>query len=259
MILPPAALVVAHPGHELRLHHWLELTRPMVFVLTDGSGSGQARIDSTVDIIAATGARAGSVMGAFTDREVYRMMLRGAIEPILATTLELADELVARGIRTVVTDALEWYNPTHDLCAIMASLAAERAALLGGRNIALCEYAVTESPRDGGFRFELDDEALERKLAATRSCAPLAREVESLIAKIGLNALRTEVLHPVDAALESLCPPAKPFYETHGETRVASGQYDSVIRWDTHLRPFIERLAAEVRASGEAFRRVRVS
>jgi hypothetical protein len=34
-----AALVIAHPGHELRALHWLRLSRPCVFVLTDGSGS----------------------------------------------------------------------------------------------------------------------------------------------------------------------------------------------------------------------------
>lgn len=31
-----AALVVAHPGHELRVYGWLEQARPRVFVLTDG-------------------------------------------------------------------------------------------------------------------------------------------------------------------------------------------------------------------------------
>ena len=33
-----AVLVVAHPGHELRVHGWLELARPTVCILTDGSG-----------------------------------------------------------------------------------------------------------------------------------------------------------------------------------------------------------------------------
>src|SRR5207253_5484219 len=31
-----AALVIAHPGHELRVYHWLRLARPSVFILTDG-------------------------------------------------------------------------------------------------------------------------------------------------------------------------------------------------------------------------------
>ena len=30
-----AALIVAHPGHELRVHHWLEATRPVVLDLTE--------------------------------------------------------------------------------------------------------------------------------------------------------------------------------------------------------------------------------
>ena len=39
-----AALIVAHPGHELRVHHWMELARPLVLVLTDGSGRQGNRI-----------------------------------------------------------------------------------------------------------------------------------------------------------------------------------------------------------------------
>jgi hypothetical protein len=259
MILAPAALVVAHPGHELRLHRWLELARPMVLVLTDGSGSGRSRIDSTFAIVGATGSRPGAVMGAFTDHEMYRLMLSGDVEPIVATTLMLSDLFVEQGIRTVVADAFEWYNPTHDLCAVMASLAAERAALASGRSVARCEYAVTESPAAGGETFELDDEAMARKLTAAHSCSELAREVESLIAKIGLDALRREVLRPVEAVLESMRPAATPFYETHGEKRVASGQYGLVIRWDTHLRPFLEKLTAAVRGTGVAAQRARVS
>lgn len=33
-----AGLMIAHPGHELLVHGWLEVAHPRVFVLTDGSG-----------------------------------------------------------------------------------------------------------------------------------------------------------------------------------------------------------------------------
>lgn len=72
MIPSPAGLIVAHPGHELRLYRWLEIARPLVFVMTDGSGSGRSRIASTIEILDSIGCAAGSVMGAFTDREIYR-------------------------------------------------------------------------------------------------------------------------------------------------------------------------------------------
>ena len=63
-MLPPgkrAVLVIGHPGHELRVFHWLEMLRPVVFVLTDGSGgSGYSRLPSTTRILDQVGASRGS-------------------------------------------------------------------------------------------------------------------------------------------------------------------------------------------------------
>src|SRR4051794_12943436 len=162
----PAALVIAHPGHELRLHHWLETARPRVFVITDGSGSGRSRIQSTTAVLEATGCTAGSIMAAVTDHEIYRMLLDGEVDPVYGMTLDLAEGLVDHGIRAVVADACEWYNPTHDLCSVMARLAAERAAQSTGRRIACYEYAVTDAASDEGETLELDDAALSRKTTA---------------------------------------------------------------------------------------------
>src|SRR5258708_11323003 len=121
MIPSPAALVVAHPGHELRLYRWLEMARPLVFVITDGSGSGRSRISSTIEILETSGCTAGSIMGVFNDREIYRLMLNGDVDPVVAMTLELADSLIEHDIRSVVADTFEVYNPTHDLPSAMAS------------------------------------------------------------------------------------------------------------------------------------------
>ena len=245
MIPSPAALVIAHPGHELRLHHWLEQATPRVFVITDGSGSGRSRVHSTIEILEATGCTAGSIMAPLTDREVYRMLLDGEVDPVFAMTLDLADSLIEHGIRVVVADACEWYNPTHDLCSVMARLAAERAALATGRPIACYEYAVTEAASGEGETFELDDAALARKTAAAYRYEELGLEVETLIARVGIDALRREVLRPV--ATDLMRPRSKPFYETHGESRVAAGQYNTVIRYEQHFRPFVAALNAAVR------------
>jgi hypothetical protein len=249
MIPSPAALVVAHPGHELRLYHWLETAKPLVFVITDGSGSGRSRIDSTTKLLGTIGCGTGSIMAAFTDREVYQMMLNGCVDPVVAMTLDLAESLIEHGIRSLVADACEWYNPTHDLCAAMASLAAERASLATGRTIARYEYAVTEAPSGDGELLELDEAAMSRKTAAAYRYQVLSHEVENLIARIGVNALRREVLRPVAPGVAPSKPASKPFYETHGETRVAAGQYSTVIRHEQHFRPFVEKLIAAVRAT----------
>jgi len=72
------ALVIAHPGHELRVHGWLEKARPLVFVLTDGSGrSGLPRLNSTRKVLLDAGAKTGPIFGRFTDAETYASIPRG--------------------------------------------------------------------------------------------------------------------------------------------------------------------------------------
>ena len=74
----PAALVVAHPGHEISLHGWLERVKPVVFVLTDGSGQrGVSRLSSTTRVLERAGARRGPVYGRFTDGRIYDALLAG--------------------------------------------------------------------------------------------------------------------------------------------------------------------------------------
>jgi hypothetical protein len=73
-----AALVVAHPGHELRVHHWLERARPLVLVLTDGSGHTEhSRLQRTTALLERAGATPGRIYGRLSDRDLYRAILSG--------------------------------------------------------------------------------------------------------------------------------------------------------------------------------------
>ena len=75
----PAALVVAHPGHEVRLHGWLAAARPSVSILTDGSGrSGRPRLDSTSAYLREIGVEAGELYGRFSDRNIYEILFQNA-------------------------------------------------------------------------------------------------------------------------------------------------------------------------------------
>src|SRR5438552_2179679 len=75
-----AALVIAHPGHELRVHAWVELAQPLAFVLTDGSGhTGQSRLASTSRLLERTGAAPGGIYGRLTDRALYPAILGGDV------------------------------------------------------------------------------------------------------------------------------------------------------------------------------------
>src|SRR5688572_26672850 len=78
----------------------------------------------------------------------------------------------------------------------------------------------------------LDDDALERKLAAARDYPELNGEVEAALRLLGRDIFRSECLRPAanNAALEDLVE-IPPFYERHGENRVREGIYGHVIRY----------------------------
>src|SRR6476469_10620577 len=87
-------LFIAHPGHELCVHGWLEIARPTVFVLTDGSGrSGRSRIKATTNVLSQAGAEPGSIYGRLTDAAVYRAILNHDFELFLAIAGEFAESL----------------------------------------------------------------------------------------------------------------------------------------------------------------------
>lgn len=234
----PAALVVAHPGHELRLFRWLETEHATLFVLTDGSGrSGRSRVESTRHVLASAGCKPGSMMGALTDVDVYRDVLAGDVTNIARLTKELAVAIAGGGFRSIVSDAVEFYNPTHDLCWVMANLAARVCG-----SVDRFSFAVVGHP-DNGLAIELDDDAFCRKMEMATRYDDLAVDVEELIRRVGSDALRREVFTPVDPrAIAPEEPCEMPYFERRGEEQVSSGRYAVVLRYREHFAPFIKKL-----------------
>jgi hypothetical protein len=254
----PAALVIGHPGHELRVHHWLERTRPIVFVLTDGSGrGGVSRLDATRDVLARTGSVPGELFGPLTDRACYDALLAGDVALFQDLARRLASALVAADIRQVASDAVEGYNPTHDVCQMLAAAAVDIAAAgaAPGRDIAHVEFPLVGSPSpeeelaDGDTRLVLDDAALDRKIAAARAYPGLAGEVEAALRAHGREAFRVECLRRACASPER--PGDAPFYEQHGARRVEEREYPAVVTLRDHVRPLaraLRTLVDDVRA-----------
>ncbi|HYJ80981.1 MAG TPA: hypothetical protein VEW03_15320 [Longimicrobiaceae bacterium] len=243
--------MVAHPGHELRVYGWMERERPLVFVLTDGSGSGgEARLQSTTDVLARTGARAGSVYGWMSDRDIYSAILAHDTARFTALASELAGALAAYGADCVAGDAVEGYNPSHDVCRLVINAALRLAGAEGGAAIRAYDFPLVGAPqqcpdalRARALWLQLDDAALERKLDAARSYRELAGEVETALERFGVAPFRTECLRPVDLDERYGWDPAQvPYYESYGEQRVAEGVYDRVLRFREHVAPIADAL-----------------
>jgi hypothetical protein len=252
------ALVVGHPGHELRAFHWMERTRPLVLVVTDGSGrDGASRIESTRRVLAATGGVAGGVFGQRTDRAVYDALLRGDATFFVALAEEILAELEAARVESVAGDAAEGFNPTHDVCRLVLDAVVNRLRR-GGREIRNYSFALAAAPdalppeahHGSTLRLDLEAEALARKLEAARQYPELEAEVNGALARFGDAAFARETLWEAPPHAPRCDPP--PAYEIHGERRVAQGAYGTVLRARHHVLPVASALAAWAADDGAA-------
>ncbi|HEV2706825.1 MAG TPA: hypothetical protein VGV59_12930 [Pyrinomonadaceae bacterium] len=272
-----AAVVVAHPGHELRVYGWLEQARPRVFVLTDGSGrTQQSRVASTDEVLSSVGASRGSIYARFTDAALYTAILDRDFALFTDLADELAETFVRAGTRLVAGDASEGYNPAHDACRLLLNAAVDLASGTSGAQIENLEFTLVGRPDECGEEsraaarwLRLDDETFARKLLAARNYPELAAEVEAALAGLGSTGLRE---HPDLAArsgltsvgtngdsfrVECLRPASNgarngsgfdglPFYEQYGERQVAAGHYTRVLRYREHMLPLAEALRSHV-------------
>jgi hypothetical protein len=254
-LLRRPALFVGHSGHELCLHGWLSRARPAVFVLTDGSGrSGAPRLAWTTRLLWQCGALPCAPYGRFADADVYGALLHGEYAPLFALVDELAAALVRLQASCLVSDPADGYNPSHDLCRLLAGAALERARQLSGTLLPGYEYRLPTRTclaqprwRIGGVRLELSPEEVARKLQAARAFEPLRAEVEAVLLRLGAEVFRTECFLPVADPLALPAPADAPYYETCGEERVADGAYPEVLRHEQHMVPFTEHLFAWLR------------
>jgi hypothetical protein len=185
-----AALIVAHPSHELRVHGWLELVRPRVFIWTDGAGrSGESRLNWTTTILAQAGATPGGIYGRLSDRDVYAAVLERNYDGFINLIEELSAELLREQIEYVAGDAVEGHNVTHEVGRLMTGAAVEIASRRRGRAIGNYDFIVVGRPddcpaglRSKALRLHLNDDAFKRKLAAARSHHPkLAADVNAAL------------------------------------------------------------------------------
>jgi hypothetical protein len=251
-----SAIIVAHPGHELRVFHWMERCQPLYCCLTEGSGgAASSRMPSTDTVLARVGSRAGPLYGRYADKEIYRFLLEGRVEVFVDLAEELADVLVSAGVDAVAGDAVEGFNPTHDVCRFVIDGAVALARRRTGRPIDNRDFvldgrpdACPEASRAAATWLRLDDAALDRKIDAALQYPELRPEVQAAIERFGRAAFAVECLRPVAEPMLDAFAPELPAYERYGEQRVREGRYSEIIRHREHVLPV--RVAIETAVQG---------
>jgi hypothetical protein len=255
MTLVNSALVVAHPGHELRVFHWMERERPLYCCVTEGSGGAAAsRMASTDALLARVGSTAGPIYGRYPDKDIYRLLLAGEVDVFVGLARELAEAFVAAGIERVAGDAVEGFNPSHDVCRFVIDGAVALASRRTGRTIDNRDFlldghpdACPESRRASATWLRLDEAALDRKIDAAMQYPELRGEVDAALAHFGRQAFAVECLRPVTTEeMIGAFAVEPPIFERHGQMRVGEGRYHEVIRYAQHVLPVRSAIEADV-------------
>lgn len=234
-----ALLIVAHPGHELRIFHWLELARPIVSILTDGSGGDKAsRTGYSEATLAAAGAVPGPVFGTMPDQAWYRAILERDVALFRQVVEAIVAPAAGEAACTVVSDAADGYNPVHDLTSAVGRAVAVRLEAAGVKVRRMASAAVPGVKGDVAERLDLDEVACARKLAAVRAYQPLAEEARRILAADPASlAHETFVEDDFDWPEDF-----RPQWETFGADRVDAGRYRTLITYRDHVRPIARAL-----------------
>lgn len=168
----------------------MQRTRPLVFVLTDGSGrEAQPQLASTTKTLNDVAAQTGSVYGRVSDRDIYNAFLRRDFSFFIGLAEELAEDFYRQRIDYVVGDSAEGYSPTHDACRLLVDVAVELVARRHNHKIANFDFAVVGLPDESESRLngdlvwlQLSDEEFSRKVAAARGYSgQMAAEVDAAL------------------------------------------------------------------------------
>lgn len=159
----------------------------------------------TTRLLNRTGATASRLYARFTDRAIYAAILDRSRDPILGLLEEMTAIIVQGGFLQVVSDAAECYNPAHDLSESLVAASVALARVASKREIAHYCFPLVGPPdrppggtaaRSQAIRIDLDQAALDRKLAAAREYQELALDVSQMLEDYGVAAFSHEWLFP---------------------------------------------------------------
>jgi len=244
------ALIIGHPGHELRAYAFIKKYKPDVFILTDGSGSHKAsRLHQSIKLLDSLGAKFQDTIKIFTDIELYNIVLGQNLSEIISYKNSLKQIIIDNDYDIIVGDALEGFNPTHDICRYLINgIISEMSFSINAKAILNYDFVLDSAPNNisfdnniEGLSLKLTDEDFKMKIEAAMSYPELKYEVVTAIEKYGTEVFLWESFGRVfDLNQISNWDTIRPYYEEFGEKRVGQGAYSAIITFDKHIKPIAE-------------------
>jgi len=243
------AMIIGHPGHELRAFKFIKDFKPDIFIITDGSGSNNfSRINNSIKIIEKLGARYIKLFEPIPDKKIYNFILEGNISQIYYIKKVLSDHILNLKYDLIIGDSLEGFNPTHDLCRYIINSIIKDCRNIAKIDILNYSFDLDKPPNqinsnDSNILLELNDLELEQKVKAAINYPELKFEVEKVLKLYGKEAFKYEFFSKV-SDLHNLknWDNIYPQYEKYGNERVKNGLFTEVIEFEKHMKPIAHSL-----------------
>ena len=255
-------LVLSHPNHEAAIFGIVQRLRPRLVILTDGGGD--PRPAETRRALDKVGLLDHVSFLDFREGDFYRALLERDLDYFRIVIARLRTQLEELAPEQVICDAVEFYNPVHDL-----SLPIVRAALGSAPEVQVFEapliyqvacqgaanlerYELQRFPpsrRGGQIEFHLSIDELGEKLAARDQVyGALRRQIAPLLAGTPADHFATEVIAPAARGLSEPSGDQILRYDWRAQLLLDRGQITRAITRAEHYVPLAAAILADARA-----------
>jgi hypothetical protein len=153
--------VFSHPNHEFAVLGIIQRLRPWLLYLTDGGG--EQRTAQTRQALAEIDLLAQAVFLEYSERSFYDALLQRDAAFFEIVARQVAETARHLAPNQVLCDAIEFYNPVHDI-----SLPIVRRAMRGSPDAEIFEIPLVYQLRSDPERFELQRLPASRTRTAVR-------------------------------------------------------------------------------------------
>tara|TARA_R110000850_G_scaffold27268_9_gene77133 strand:- start:200 stop:970 length:771 start_codon:yes stop_codon:yes gene_type:complete len=240
-----ALIVIGHPGHELGCLHFAALNSCRFYCVSDGAGATgvsrhqlchQALVDEGHDGYV-------NLESIISEPTLFSSILESDDTPWIELVSALRRHIDEFQPDILLCDGYEGYNPVHDLTAF--------CALNSSRQLPSVTIPLTKETVEQG-KAHPDDLTVDAdsKMAAAKRAYAL--KLQSRIPEIPQDDLsltsystRSETFRHQKSPtldLEAFEFAQTPFYEKHGDRRVAEGKYTERIGFRSHVKPLMRAI-----------------
>ncbi|UVK47633.1 hypothetical protein BPNPMPFG_001042 [Mesorhizobium sp. AR07] len=192
-------------------------------------------------MVEAAGATSGAVFGDVPDTAWYEALLAGNRKFFTDVLTRISTDLEDAQDIQVVSDAVDGYNPIHDLAYAYGSVLNALVRKHGDGRKHICSAAVPNVAGTVEAELPLDAAARARKIAAVKSYTPLADEARQILER-DPQSFDRELLISQNFNWNG---PWTPEWERIGKERVAAGRYKRCITYADNVQPIAQHLMSE--------------